>query len=44
VLDRFSRGGTLKTLKYLQRLDSFGVAWKSYTEQTEAAKDPPKEA
>jgi DNA invertase Pin-like site-specific DNA recombinase len=33
ALDRFSREGTLKTLEYLQRLDSFGVAWKSYTEQ-----------
>jgi DNA invertase Pin-like site-specific DNA recombinase len=33
ALDRFSREGTLKTLEYLQRLDSFGVAWKSLTEQ-----------
>lgn len=33
ALDRFSREGTLPTLHYLQRLDSFGVAWKSYTEQ-----------
>jgi DNA invertase Pin-like site-specific DNA recombinase len=33
ALDRFSREGTLKTLEYLQRLDSFGVAWKSFTEQ-----------
>jgi DNA invertase Pin-like site-specific DNA recombinase len=33
ALDRFSREGTLKTLEYLQRLDSYGVAWKSYTEQ-----------
>ena len=24
---------TLKTLEYLQRLDSYGVAWKSFTEQ-----------
>lgn len=32
-LDRFSREGTLPTLHHLQRLDSFGVAWKSYTEQ-----------
>jgi DNA invertase Pin-like site-specific DNA recombinase len=30
---RFSREGTLKTLEYLQRLDSCGVGWKSYTEQ-----------
>jgi DNA invertase Pin-like site-specific DNA recombinase len=33
ALDRFSREGTLKTLEYLQRLDGYGVAWKSYTEQ-----------
>src|SRR5215470_17240805 len=33
ALDRLSREGTLKTLEYLQRLDSCGVGWKSYTEQ-----------
>src|SRR2546428_7126743 len=33
ALDRFSREGTLKTLEYLQRLDTFGVVWKSFTEQ-----------
>jgi DNA invertase Pin-like site-specific DNA recombinase len=33
ALDRFSREGTLQTLQYLQRLDSYGVAWKSFTEQ-----------
>jgi DNA invertase Pin-like site-specific DNA recombinase len=33
ALDRFSREGTLKTLQYLQLLDSYGVAWKSFTEQ-----------
>jgi DNA invertase Pin-like site-specific DNA recombinase len=33
ALDRFSREGTLRTLEYLQRLDFFGVAWKSFTEQ-----------
>src|SRR5437773_11244130 len=33
ALDRFSREGTLQTLQYLQRLDGYGVAWKSYTEQ-----------
>jgi DNA invertase Pin-like site-specific DNA recombinase len=33
ALDRFSREGTLKTLEYLQQLDRYGVAWKSYTEQ-----------
>jgi hypothetical protein len=32
-LDRFSREGTLKALEFLQRLDSYGVAWKSFTEQ-----------
>jgi DNA invertase Pin-like site-specific DNA recombinase len=33
ALDRFSREGTLRTLEYLQRLDGYGVAWKSFTEQ-----------
>src|SRR5262249_32208147 len=33
ALDRFSREGTLKTLQHLQRLDSYGVQWKSFTEQ-----------
>ena len=33
ALDRFSREGTLQTLQYLQRLDAYGVAWKSFTEQ-----------
>jgi DNA invertase Pin-like site-specific DNA recombinase len=33
ALDRLSSEGTLKTLEYLQRLDSYGVGWKSYTEQ-----------
>lgn len=33
ALDRFSREGALKTLQYLEQLDSYGVAWKSYTEQ-----------
>jgi DNA invertase Pin-like site-specific DNA recombinase len=32
-LDRFSREGVLETLQYLQRLTSFGVGWKSFTEQ-----------
>jgi len=31
-LDRFSREGTRKTLQYLTRLDSDGVAWRSYME------------
>src|SRR5207245_11047992 len=33
ALDRLSREGTLQTLQYLQRLDSYGVAWKSLSEQ-----------
>jgi DNA invertase Pin-like site-specific DNA recombinase len=33
ALDRFSREGTLKTLEYLQRLNSYGVGWRSFTEQ-----------
>ena len=33
ALDRFSREGVLPTLHHLQRLDSYGVAWRSYTEQ-----------
>jgi hypothetical protein len=33
ALDRFSREGVLPTLHHLQRLDSWGVAWRSYTEQ-----------
>jgi DNA invertase Pin-like site-specific DNA recombinase len=33
ALDRFSREGVLPTLTYLQRLDSHGVAWRSYSEQ-----------
>lgn len=32
ALDRFSREGTLATLQYLQRLDGYGVAYRSYTE------------
>ena len=32
-LDRFSREGVLKTLSHLQVLTSYGVGWKSYTEQ-----------
>ena len=33
ALDRFSREGVLPTLQHLQRLDSYGVGWRSYTEQ-----------
>jgi len=32
-LDRFSREGVLATLQHLQRLNSCGVDWKSFTEQ-----------
>ena len=32
-LDRFSREGVRKTIFQLQRLDDYGVAYKSYTEQ-----------
>jgi len=31
-LDRFSREGTLATLKYLERLTAAGVNWRSYQE------------
>ena len=33
ALDRFSREGVLETLQYLEKLNSYGVGWKSYTEQ-----------
>ncbi len=33
ALDRVSREGALKTIGYLQTLDTYGVAWVSYTEQ-----------
>jgi DNA invertase Pin-like site-specific DNA recombinase len=32
-LDRFTREGTLATLRHLERLTAAGVAWKSFTEQ-----------
>ena len=32
-LDRFSREGTVETLQHLQRLTSYGVGWRSYSEQ-----------
>jgi DNA invertase Pin-like site-specific DNA recombinase len=32
-LDRLSREGALETLRYLKRLTSYGVAWKSFTER-----------
>jgi DNA invertase Pin-like site-specific DNA recombinase len=33
ALDRFSREGVLSTLQYLQRLTSYGVGFRSFTEQ-----------
>lgn len=33
ALDRFSREGVYATLQYLQRLTSFGVGYRSFTEQ-----------
>jgi DNA invertase Pin-like site-specific DNA recombinase len=33
ALDRFSREGVLETLTYLQRLNSYGINWRSHTEQ-----------
>ncbi len=33
ALDRFSREGALATLKHLEQLQSYGVGYKSYTEQ-----------
>jgi DNA invertase Pin-like site-specific DNA recombinase len=32
-LDRFSREGTLETLQHLKRLSSYGVSFKSFTEE-----------
>jgi DNA invertase Pin-like site-specific DNA recombinase len=33
ALDRLSREGVLETLRYLERLTSYGVGYRSYTEQ-----------
>jgi len=33
ALDRLSREGALETLQHLQRLTSYGIAWRSFTEQ-----------
>lgn len=33
ALDRLTREGTRKTIQYLQQLEDYGVAYKSYTEQ-----------
>lgn len=32
-LDRFSREGVLETLQHLQRLDGYGIGYRSFTEQ-----------
>ncbi len=32
-LDRFSREGVLPTLKHLEMLTSYGIGWRSFTEQ-----------
>jgi len=32
-LDRLSREGVLETLQHLQRLTSYGICWRSFTEQ-----------
>jgi DNA invertase Pin-like site-specific DNA recombinase len=33
ALDRFSREGVAATLSHLERLPSYGVAWRSHTEE-----------
>lgn len=33
ALDRLTREGTRKTIQYLQMLEDYGIAYKSYTEQ-----------
>jgi len=33
ALDRLSREGALETLQHLQRLTSYGIGWRSFTEQ-----------
>jgi len=33
ALDRLSREGVLPTLQYLERLTSYGVGWRSFTQQ-----------
>lgn len=32
ALDRFTREGTLATLKYLEQLEGYGIRWRSFTE------------
>jgi DNA invertase Pin-like site-specific DNA recombinase len=43
-LDRFSREGVLPTLQHLQRLNHYGVDWKSYSEQYLESLGPFREA
>jgi DNA invertase Pin-like site-specific DNA recombinase len=43
-LDRLSREGTVATLNHLQRLNSYGVGYRSYTEQYLDSKGIFKEA
>jgi DNA invertase Pin-like site-specific DNA recombinase len=43
-LDRFSREGVLPTLQHLQRLNDYGVDWKSYSEQYLESLGPFREA
>jgi DNA invertase Pin-like site-specific DNA recombinase len=33
ALDRFARAGTRETIHYLQILDDYGIAYRSYSEQ-----------
>jgi DNA invertase Pin-like site-specific DNA recombinase len=43
-LDRFSREGVLETLQHLRRLETAGVAWRSYTESYFDSTGPFKDA
>lgn len=43
-LDRFSREGVLPTLHHLQRLDGYGIAWRSFSEPFFDSCGPFKEA
>jgi DNA invertase Pin-like site-specific DNA recombinase len=43
-LDRFSREGVLETLQHLRRVETAGVAWRSYTESYFDSTGPFKDA
>ncbi|MGA8595750.1 MAG: recombinase family protein [Bryobacteraceae bacterium] len=43
-LDRFSREGVLETLQHLRRLETAGVAWRSYSESYFDSTGPFKDA